>query len=90
MKYEVNFTGGALRDLEVLPSAIAWAVLAFCDGPLAENPKRVGKALRNQLTGLHSARRGEYRIIYRVDETVVTVDEVRIRHRAQAYQGQAL
>ncbi|CAB4833148.1 unannotated protein [freshwater metagenome] len=89
MKYEVKFTGGALRDLDALPSAIAWAVLAFCDGPLAENSKRVGKALRNQLNGLHSARRGESRIIYRVDETVVTVDVVRIRHRAQAYQGKA-
>ncbi len=89
MKYEVKFTGGALRDLDALPSAIAWAVLAFCDGPLTENPKSVGKALRNQLNGLHSARRGEYRIIYRVDETVVTVDVVRIRHRAQAYQGKA-
>ncbi len=43
MKYEVLFTGGALRDLEALPAAIASAVIALCDGPLAENPKRVGK-----------------------------------------------
>jgi mRNA-degrading endonuclease RelE of RelBE toxin-antitoxin system len=90
MKYEVSFTGGALRDLEALPTAIAWAVIAFCDGPLAENPKRVGKALRNQLAGLHSARRGEYRIIYRIDELVITVDVIRIRHRSRAYRGQGM
>jgi mRNA-degrading endonuclease RelE of RelBE toxin-antitoxin system len=86
--YTVTFTGGALRDLESIPGPIARAVLAFCDGPLAENPQRVGKALRNQLTGLHSARRGEYRIIYRIDDDVITVDVIRVRHRGRAYQGQ--
>jgi mRNA interferase RelE/StbE len=86
--YTVTFTGGALRDLESMPGPIAWAVIAFCDGPLAENPRRVGKALRNQLTGLHSARRGEYRVIYRIDDDVITVDVIRVRHRGSAYQGQ--
>ena len=90
MKYEVSFTGGALRDLEAPPAAIAWAVIAFCDGPLTENPKRVGKALRNQLAGLHSACRGEYRVIYRIDELVITVDVIRIRHRSRAYRGQGI
>jgi mRNA interferase RelE/StbE len=71
-----------------MPGPIAWAVIAFCDGPLAENPRRVGKALRNQLTGLHSARRGEYRVIYRIDDDVITVDVIRVRHRGSAYQGQ--
>lgn len=89
MKYEVTFTGGALRDLAALPAAIAWAVLAFCDGPLAENPTRVREALRNQLAGLHSARRGEYRIIYRIDDHVITVDVIRIRHRSRACGDQA-
>lgn len=86
MTYTILFTPSAVRELEQLPEAVAWAVIAFCEGPLAENPHRVGKALRQQLTGLHSARRGEYRIIYRIDDSVVTIDIVRIRHRRHAYR----
>lgn len=85
MTFRVSFTPGALRDLDRLPTSVAWAVIAFCEGPLAENPFRVGKELREQLTGLHSARRGEYRIIYRIEATLVTVDVIRIRHRRRAY-----
>jgi mRNA-degrading endonuclease RelE of RelBE toxin-antitoxin system len=85
VRFTVTFTAGALRDLESLPGPIAWAVIAFCDGPLSENPHRVGKALRYQLSGLHSARRGEYRVIYRIDDAVITVDVIRVRHRGRAY-----
>jgi mRNA-degrading endonuclease RelE of RelBE toxin-antitoxin system len=43
----------------------------------------VGKPLRFELEGLHSARRGDFRIIYRIAE-VVTI--VAIEHRADAYR----
>ena len=35
---------------------------------MVEDPIRVGGPLRGQLTGLRSARRGSYRVIYAVDE----------------------
>lgn len=87
MTYRVVFAAPALRDLDRLSDSVAWAVVAFCEGTLAENPHRVGKALRQRFTGLHSARRGEYRIIYRIDDDIVTVEVVRIRHRADAYRS---
>lgn len=52
-------------------------------GALAQNPRHVGKGLRFELEGLHSARRGDYRVIYRIDESIVMV--VAIEHRADAY-----
>lgn len=55
-------------------------------GPLAEEPWRVGHPLRFELAGLHSARRGDYRIIYRVDEAEHAVLVEVIRHRADAYR----
>lgn len=51
-----------------LPESVAAAVVEFISGPLIENPQRVGKALRNELEGLHSARRGTFRVVYRIDE----------------------
>jgi mRNA-degrading endonuclease RelE of RelBE toxin-antitoxin system len=65
-----------------LPLAVAAAVTEFLTGPLLDNPHRVGKPLTRELSGYHSARRGAYRVIYRIDEAERTVHVVRIDHRA--------
>lgn len=54
-------------------------------GPLAENPHRVGKPLRNELEGLLGARVGPYRILYEIDEVIYIVAVIRIGHRADVY-----
>ena len=86
MTYEIRPTPSARRDLDQLPEAVAAAALEFIFGALADNPHRVGKPLQGELTGLHSARRGQYRVIYRIDDHVVTVTVVRIAHRSDAYR----
>jgi mRNA interferase RelE/StbE len=86
-RYELLLSGTARRTLErELPVVIALAVWEFCDGPLRENPRRVGKPLGRELTGYFSARRGAYRVIDRLvkDDSVVHV--VRIEHRADVYR----
>jgi mRNA interferase RelE/StbE len=55
-------------------------------GPLLDDPHRVGKPLTRELAGYHSARRGAYRVIYRIDETARTVHVVRVDHRADVYR----
>jgi mRNA-degrading endonuclease RelE of RelBE toxin-antitoxin system len=70
---------------ETLPESVAAAVWRFVSGPLLDNPHRVGKALRFELEGYHSARRGQYRVVYRIDEREVIVDVIKISHRGDAY-----
>ena len=81
--YDIAWTRTAMRALRRLPEKVATAAIEFIYGPLAENPQRVGKALRFELEGLHSARRGDYRIIYRTTD-VVTI--AAIEHRADVYR----
>ena len=69
-----------------LPLAVAAAVTKFLTGPLLDNPHRVGKPLTREFAGYHSARRGAYRVIYRIDETEQIVYVVRIDHRADVYR----
>jgi mRNA interferase RelE/StbE len=69
-----------------LPLAVAAAVTEFLTGPLPDNPHRVGKPLTRELDGYHSARRGAYRVVYRIDEIERTVHVVRIDHRADVYR----
>lgn len=85
--YRIILSPSARRALtDELPEAVAAACFAFIRGPLADNPHRVGKALGGHLTGRHSARRGEFRVIYRINEGRVVVDVIASRHR-RAYRA---
>lgn len=68
------------------PAKTAAAIFEFVDGPLRANPYRLGKQLRGEFTGLWSARRGEYRIIYRLDEEDRTLHLVFVSHRRDAFR----
>ncbi|MGI8949118.1 MAG: type II toxin-antitoxin system RelE family toxin [Ornithinimicrobium sp.] len=56
-----------------LPEKVGTAAVESIFGPLARNPHRVGKALRFELSGLRTARRGDFRIIYRITDFVTIV-----------------
>ncbi|TYQ03487.1 UNVERIFIED_ORG: mRNA-degrading endonuclease RelE of RelBE toxin-antitoxin system [Gordonia westfalica J30] len=84
--YQVEVASPARRDLQRLPPRIVHAVIEFISGPLAGNPSRLSKPLRDDLVGLHSARRGDYRILLRIDDPNHTIVIVRINHRAHAYR----
>lgn len=85
MRYTLRLSGAAKRALaETLPEQIAAAVWEFVSGPLLENPHRVGQPLRFGLEGFFSARRGQYRVIYRIVEDEVVVEVVKISHRGDA------
>lgn len=85
--YELIVARPAARAIaETLPEAISTAVIDFITGSLIENPGRVGRELRNELAGIHSARRGSYRILYRIDDSERTVTVLRIDHRGDVYR----
>lgn len=86
MSSEIGWTPTARRALAKLPEKVASAVIEFCYGPLSDNPQRVGKAMRLELEGLYSARRGDFRIIYRISQKATQVVIVAIEHRADVYR----
>lgn len=85
-RWSLRVAASAERTLARLPEAVAAAIVEFLAGPLLEAPARVGKPLQRELEGYRSARRGAYRIVYRIidDECIVRV--VRIEHRADVYR----
>jgi mRNA interferase RelE/StbE len=85
--YEVRFQPAARRAIaERLPESVAAAVLEFCKAALAVNPQRVGKPLFGPLAGCDGARRGTYRIVYRIDETSHVVHVLDVDHRSEIYR----
>lgn len=85
--YILRTTPTARRALsETLPEAVAVAAYEFMTGPLLTDPYRVGKRLLPPLDDRLSARRGTYRIIYRVDDRAMVVTVVDVAHRRDVYR----
>lgn len=82
--YEVRLTAGAARSLAALPAKAVNIVVPFLREVITADPFIVGKPLRWELEGMYSARRGDYRIIYTIENDVVIV--IRIDHRSTAYR----
>jgi mRNA interferase RelE/StbE len=75
----------ARRQLDRLPISVAVAVMETLDA-IASNPQRLGKPLRFELEGYLSARRGPYRIIYRIDDATRSITVIAVAHRADVYR----
>lgn len=87
MSYTVRVAPTAARQLsERLPESVAAACIEFLFGPLAENPYRVGAPLHAPFAGQYRARRGEYRVRYRVEDGEQVVYVLDIDHRRDAYR----
>ena len=86
-RHKLLLSGAARRALEQeLPLAVALAVWEFCNGPLRDDPRRVGTPLGRQLAGYFSARRGAYRVIYRLVDGDPAVYVARFVHRDDVYR----
>ena len=84
--WSLRVAASAERQLARLPERIAAAVVEFLLGPLCENPRQVGHQLQRELTGLWSARRGAYRVIYEINDEDRIVSVLRIEHRSDVYR----
>lgn len=85
--YELVVTPPARRALsETLNEGVAAAVIDFLTTSLIEDPRRVGKPLRRELEGVWAARRGVYRVLYRINEERREVVVVRVEHRRDVYR----
>jgi mRNA-degrading endonuclease RelE of RelBE toxin-antitoxin system len=89
--YSVRLAPGVLRALQAgppkgVPLNAAWAIFEFIHGPLSQDPWRVSKPLHDELEGFRGARRGEYRVVLRIDDEQRVVRVVRVDHRSDIYR----
>ena len=84
--WSVQLSPTAIRALDQLPLKVATAIVEFVTGTLPADPRRLSKPLRYELSGWHVARRGDYRVTFRIleDDHVLLIG--RIDHRAHVYR----
>lgn len=86
MEWSLLVTPRAQRSLDALPASAAAALAELMTNDLLANPRRLGHHLHAQLEGMLSARRGEYRVIYEIDEGRRVVRVLDAGHRRDVYR----
>ncbi|MEO6982602.1 MAG: type II toxin-antitoxin system RelE/ParE family toxin [Edaphobacter sp.] len=84
MSYQVQFTTAAARQVRKLPHSVRDRILDAAED-LSDDPRPHGA---RKLTGEKTAWRirvGDYRVIYDVFDTELTVTVVRAAHRREVY-----
>lgn len=84
--WKVEVTSPALKGFRRLPEKAAAAIVEFVTGALADNPYRLSKPLTNELLGLRTARRGDYRVLFTLDVEEHILYVHRIEHRSDVYK----
>ncbi len=84
--YAISFTPAARRRLSNLPLPAATALYEHLTGPVAGNPRRLGKPLDAPFDDVFSTRRGDYRALYTVNDQERVVTVLAVAHRRDAYR----
>ena len=85
MPYRVLFTRRAERDFSTLPRRERERLARRIDA-LATDPRPKGVKKLVGPDAFYRLRAGDYRIIYTVEDNVVTVTVVRVGHRRDIYR----
>jgi mRNA interferase RelE/StbE len=82
--YKLLFKASVRKDLEGIPRHDLLRIIERIDG-LAENPRPIGC---EKLSGQekYRVRQGNYRIIYSIEDYLLTVWVVKVAHRRQVYR----
>ena len=66
---------------EQLPESVASAVIELFAGPLVDAPRGVGTPIHSDLDGLWAARRGTFRVEFRIDDEKREIVVLRVARR---------
>ena len=85
--FKVEFLAEAIKELSELDKPIQRIIKEKID-LLAQNPDNLKnniKALKGEFSGKYRLRVGDYRVIYRVENEIITITIIRIGHRKEIY-----
>ena len=88
MAWQIEFAGAASKQLAKLDQTEARRIVRFLRERIepADNPRLLGKALKDQVSSLWRYRVGNYRLICELKDDVMVVLVVRIGHRRGVYR----
>jgi len=88
MAWKIRFSPQAKSDLQKLDTQEAGRVLKFLNERLQnrDNPRELGEPLKGVLREYWRYRVGDFRLLCRLEDSIVTVLVVRVAHRREVYK----
>jgi mRNA interferase RelE/StbE len=87
LTWQVEIKDQARKELRALDRQVQRQILQYLNKRIKtnEDPRRFGKALTNDKSGLWRYRVGDYRIICEIKDNTLVVLVLRIAHRKEVY-----
>ena len=86
--WKAEFTPDARRQFERLDRSVQRRIQTYLnENVLAGDPRRFGRALRGDLSGLWRYRVGDFRLIAKLEDAVLTVVIIKTGHRSVIYEN---
>ena len=87
MSWDYRLEDSAKADLRSLGPSVAAEIRTFLDGRIrgSANPAKFGKPLRGALKGFWRYRVRDYRILCRLEKSILVVIVVEVGHRSTVY-----
>ena len=88
MSWTYRFDRAALRELKKLDRTAQREIIRYLDERITgtEDPRRFGKALKAQLSGLWRYRVRDFRIICQIQDGILVVLVLAVSHRKAIYR----
>ena len=88
MKYKVQFTKRAMKDLKKLDRSTSALILGWVRKNLenCENPRIHGKGLTANRSGQWRYHVGDYRLLAEIEDNIITILILNIGHRSDIYK----
>lgn len=88
MKYAVEFTERALKDIKKLDKHVASLILGWVRKNLegCENPRAHGKGLSANRSGQWRYRVGDYRLLALIEDDKIKIVIINVGHRRDIYE----
>jgi mRNA interferase RelE/StbE len=83
--YSIRIKHKARKQLAMLPAAAANRIAHAIDA-LAHNPYPAGIKKLQGYDNVYRIRVGDYRILYSIENEILTIDIIKIAHRQSAYK----
>lgn len=86
-RYSVRILRSAAKEIEAISTKKERQAIVRRIGALAENPRAMGCEKLAGREDRYRVRQGRYRIVYSIEDDVLTVVVVKVAHRKDVYRG---
>jgi len=86
-RYNVRILRSAAREIEEISTKKQRQAIVKRIGLLAENPRGVGCEKLAGYADRYRVRQGNYRVVYSIEDEVLTVWAVKVGHRKDVYRS---